>query len=39
MSPKCADLRDSLNEVHQALVVMYADTGKLLNYRQLMRSV
>jgi hypothetical protein len=26
------------NEVHQALAVMDANTGKLLNYRQLMRS-
>jgi hypothetical protein len=26
------------NEVHQAMAVMDADTGKLLNYRQLMRS-
>jgi hypothetical protein len=26
------------NEVHQATAVMDADTGKLLNYRQLMRS-
>jgi hypothetical protein len=26
------------NKVHQALAVMDADTGKLLNYRQLMRS-
>jgi hypothetical protein len=27
------------NEVHQAMAVMDADTGKLLNYRQLMRSM
>jgi hypothetical protein len=27
-----------VNKVHQALAVMDADTGKLLNYRQLMRS-
>ncbi len=26
------------NEVHQAMAVMDTDTGKLLNYRQLMRS-
>ena len=26
------------NDVHQALVVMDTDTGKLLSYRQLMRS-
>jgi len=26
------------NEVHQAMAVMDADTGKLLNYRQLMRN-
>ena len=26
------------NNVHQALVVMDADTGNLLNYRQLMRN-
>jgi hypothetical protein len=26
------------NEVHQAMAVMDADTGKLLNYRQLMQS-
>jgi hypothetical protein len=26
------------NEVHQVLAVMDADTGKLLNYRQLVRS-
>ena len=26
------------NEVHQALLVMDANTSKLLNYRQLMRS-
>jgi hypothetical protein len=26
------------NKVHQALAVMDADTDKLLNYRQLMRS-
>jgi hypothetical protein len=26
------------NEVHQAMAVMDSDTGKLLNYRQLMRS-
>jgi hypothetical protein len=26
------------NEVHQAMAVVDADTGKLLNYRQLMRS-
>jgi hypothetical protein len=26
------------NEVNQAMAVMDADTGKLLNYRQLMRS-
>ena len=26
------------NEVHQAMVVMYAETGKLLNYRQLRRD-
>jgi hypothetical protein len=26
------------NEVNQAMAVMNADTGKLLNYRQLMRS-
>ena len=26
------------NEVHQAMAVMDADTSKLLNYRQLMRS-
>ncbi len=26
------------NEVHQAMAVMDADTGKLLNYQQLMRS-
>jgi hypothetical protein len=26
------------DEAHQALAVMDADTGKLLNYRQLMRS-
>jgi hypothetical protein len=26
------------NEVHQAMAVMDADTGKLLNYRQLIRS-
>ncbi len=26
------------NEVHQAMAVMNADTGTLLNYRQLMRS-
>jgi hypothetical protein len=26
------------NEIHQAMAVMDADTGKLLNYRQLMGS-
>ena len=26
------------NEVHQALAVMDAETGKVLNYRQLMQS-
>ncbi len=26
------------NEVHQAMAVMDADMGKLLNYRQLMKS-
>jgi hypothetical protein len=27
------------NEVHQAMSVMDADTGKLLNYKQLIRSM
>jgi hypothetical protein len=26
------------NKVHQAMAVMYKDTGKLLNYRQVMNS-
>ena len=26
------------NEVHQAMAVMDAETGKLLNYKQLMRD-